>query len=97
MASFTLSENSVIPPHLRECFSEGGLFTLRFVLAGSVYIVAPMEPNGEEPGAWFLPPGSEPLKLLQSAEKPSLSVPEKDPCAVYVSLPGDEYAVRKRR
>jgi len=38
-----------------------------------------MEPDGEEPGTWFLLPGSEPLKLLQAAEKPSLSVPEKDP------------------
>ena len=54
MASFTLSENSVIPPHLRECFSEGDLFTLGFVRAGSVYIATPMEPDGEEPGAWFL-------------------------------------------
>jgi len=97
MASFTLSENSVIPPHLRECFSESGLFTLRFVRAGSVYIATPMEPDGEEPGAWFLLPWSKPLKLLQAAEEPSLSVTEKGPYAVYVSLYGDEYAVHKRR
>jgi len=67
MASFTLIENSVIPPHLRECFSEGGLFTLRFVRPGSVYIATPMEPDGEEPGAWCLLQGSEPLELLQAA------------------------------
>jgi len=86
MACFTLRAKSVIPPHLRECFSEGGLFTLRFVRAGIVYIATPMEPDGEEPGAWCLLPWSEPLKMLQAAEKPSLSVPEKDPYAMYVSL-----------